>query len=208
MVNEYSLRRYRVTSAEREPGKVKGVKRMPAVVPQFEPIKGKAKPMRPIVEHETQEVDYGVLHTDGPDPRDHSRDAEPDGRGRDREGSHRRPHRARGWSVEERDKILEMAKRGCTYKDIAEALGVTVDTARKRVYMYGIQHLHKIRKETKPRGNGYTAEQDEFIILAWNSGASAAQIGETIGRTEGSVKTRIMKLRDKGHELAYRRWKY
>ena len=101
-----------------------------------------------------------------------------------------------------------MAKRGCTYKDIAEALGVTVDTARKRVYMYGIQHLHKIRKETKPRGNGYTAEQDEFIILAWNSGASAAQIGETIGRTEGSVKTRIMKLRDKGHELAYRRWKY
>lgn len=211
MITEGNLQRYRVTGTERETPQIRGVKRKSGPVPQFEPIRSKAKPAGPVIEYETEEVKYGVLHTGGPDPRDHPGHPEPDGCGGDRAVRRRRSIRERIWSPEElkeRDTILEMAEAGSTYQEIAERLGTSKAAARKRVYKYGIQRLHKIKKQTIPRGLAYTAEQDEFIILAWNSGASAAQIGETIGRSEASVKTRIIKLRNKGHLLEDRREKY
>ena len=101
-----------------------------------------------------------------------------------------------------------MAQEGCTYEDIAEELGISVDAARQRVYKYGIQHLHKIKKATKPRGNYFKPDEDELLIRAWRSGTSAAEIGVALGRSEGSIKTRIIKLRDKGIDLPYKKGPY
>lgn len=87
-----------------------------------------------------------------------------------------------------------MAEAGSTYQEIAERLGVSKVTARKRVYKYGIQRLHKIKKETIPRGLTYTDADDMIIVREWNDGAAPAEIAELIGRSEASVKTRIRTL--------------
>lgn len=209
MITEGNLQRYRVTGTEREAPQIRGIKRKSGPVPQFEPIRSKAKPAGPVIEYETEEVKYGVLHTGGPDPRDHPGHPEPDGGGGDRAGRRRRSARARGVKcTEEQDKLLKMAQEGCTYEDIAEELGVSVNTARQRVYKYGIQHLHKIKKATKPKGNYFKPDEDELLIRAWRSGTSAAEIGVALGRSEGSIKTRIIKLRDKGIDLPYKKGPY
>lgn len=197
MITEGNLQRYRVTGTERETPQIRGIKRKSGPVPQFEPIRSKAKPAGPVIEYETEEVKYGVLHTGGPDPRDHPGHPEPDGGGGDRAGRRRRAIRERIWSPEElreRDVILEMAEAGSTYQEIAERLGVSKVTARKRVYKYGIQRLHKIKKETIPRGLAYTEADDMIIVREWHDGAAPAEIAELLGRSEASVKTRIRTL--------------
>jgi biotin operon repressor len=48
----------------------------------------------------------------------------------------------------------------------------------------------------------WTPQEDARLIVAYNAGASAKEIGLMIDRTENSVTARITKLRDQGAPIA------
>ena len=94
------------------------------------------------------------------------------------------PPTDRHWTVEETDALRRMIAEGFSRAAIADAMGRTVESVRKRITI--------LRRNTPPRFLAWTQSEDELLLSLRSQGWSAKKIARELDdRTPGAVLYRL-----------------
>ena len=102
------------------------------------------------------------------------------------------------WTNFEENRLIEMAKRGESAKQIAFKIGVTEKQAADKICglrRHGIDIPYRSTKSPWPK------EEREALIRMWNDGVPTDQIAEALGRTVKMITAKASRLRGKGLQV-------
>ena len=113
--------------------------------------------------------------------------------------------RAGRYTEEENELIRKMLRRGATYEDLQKALGRTFESIRQRVMILrSVEDLPEIMRKDYAR-NGYTVAEEAKILAMHEAGFPMGVIAKELGRSYGSVKDKVNRMRKSGVRLKFRR---
>jgi DNA-binding NarL/FixJ family response regulator len=95
-------------------------------------------------------------------------------------------------------RIVDLARKGLMYRDIADHVGLvpsTVATAIRRLGVYDEWvAASKRRGETKKRGQRADPARDQVIMKMFRDGARVCDIARRVGITSGGLKAALKRL--------------
>jgi len=109
------------------------------------------------------------------------------------------------FTEEENELIRKMLRRGATYEDLQEALNRTFESIRQRVMiMRSVEDLPQVMRKDYAV-NGYTVAEEAKILAMHEAGFPMGVIAKELGRSYGSVKDKVNRMRKSGVRLKFRR---
>lgn len=171
------------------------IKRPAGAVPRFAPSIGPQKPYvpRPELSYEVHTSAYTPIDETRGDP---LRDVK----------VHKGPGRPRKTQLtqeeaRERESLVEMARQGLTYEDIAERVGLTVPQTRQLVYRYMIHKQIGIKRKEQYHRRHLSPDEVLRTLDLWNSGKTIREISRVIGVSEDAIRRRLYQFEYRGYKM-------
>lgn len=103
----------------------------------------------------------------------------------------------KSWTEAEDARLKELHGEGCSYEEIADALGRTFAAMKFR-----ISEQKRKEKEKEMNGRGWTSDEVAFMLERRKQGVDVRHIAAEMGRTVPAINTKLKKLREEGKKIA------
>lgn len=94
------------------------------------------------------------------------------------------------WQAAEIDELKAMYNDGISIREISEQLGRTQKSIRLKLIALGLY-------EPKPSPKAWTEEDEKLLVRMYNEDLSFKEMSDTLGRSEGAIVSRLVRLRVK-----------
>ena len=94
------------------------------------------------------------------------------------------------WQAAEIDELKAMYNDGIPIREISEQLGRTQKSIRLRLTSLGLY-------EPKPSPKAWTEDDEQLLVRMYNEDCSFKDMSEILGRSEGAIISRLVRLRIK-----------
>lgn len=109
------------------------------------------------------------------------------------------------FTKEENELVRAMLRRGTTYEALQTKLNRTFESIRQRVIILrSVEDLPNINRKDYG-SNGYSVADEAKIIAMYNAGYTMSAIAKAVGRSYGSLKDKVQRMRIAGADLKPRR---
>ena len=89
------------------------------------------------------------------------------------------------------DQIMDLRDMGMVWREIGEAVGITMQTARNWAIAYGGYVEHTARKR-------FTPEDEAYIAKAYVEHVPVEEVADTLNRTFGVIRQKVLQLQRNG----------
>ena len=92
------------------------------------------------------------------------------------------------WTAEETEELKQMATDGVSRADMSQQLGRSPNAIKMKLQSLGLY-------VPKPAARPWTPEDEDTLVKMYREGVSFAALAAALGRTEGAVISRLIRLR-------------